>query len=261
MADDDPVTVWLRQWKHGDPDAVRALWDRYFVRLVALARLRLRNCRCGMADGEDMALSAFESFCRRAAEGRFPDMTDRRSLWRLLATFTARKVSRYIRRENARPCGAGELDEVLGREPDPAVVVEMAEECARLLAALPNPLLRRVAVLRMEGHTIDEIAEQINHSNTGVERRLNLIRMLWKREVGEVGDGAGDSTGTLDGSGGGLPLEEALLLEVGLLGRDFFWTAGYSSLSHRSMAAGLRCLARRAGFCGVCRRFVSHSRK
>jgi hypothetical protein len=73
---DDPVTIPIEDLRYRNPDAVRALWDRYFQRLVALAREKLRNGRCGMADGEDMALGAFESFCRRAAEGRFPDMTD-----------------------------------------------------------------------------------------------------------------------------------------------------------------------------------------
>jgi DNA-directed RNA polymerase specialized sigma24 family protein len=189
MADDDPVTVLIGPLQDADPAAVRALWDQYFHRLVALARKRLRNCRCGEADGEDMALSAFESFCRRAAEGRFPDMTDRHSLWRLLATFTARKVSHYIRRENSRPCGTGELDEVLGREPDPALAAELAEQLKRLLAILPDPPLRRVAELRMDGHTINEIAVLIKRSEKVVDRRLNLIRKLWRREAREVCDG------------------------------------------------------------------------
>jgi DNA-directed RNA polymerase specialized sigma24 family protein len=189
MADDDPVTVWLRQWKHGDPAALRPLFDRYFRRLVGLARQRLRNCPCRARNEEDMALSAFDSLFRQLDAGRYPDLDDRVGLWRLLALFTVRKVSHYIRSERARPCGDAELDEVLGREPDPAVVVEMAEECARLLAILPDPLLRRVALLRMEGHTIDDIAGLIKRSNKTVDRRLGLIRKLWRREARKVGYG------------------------------------------------------------------------
>jgi DNA-directed RNA polymerase specialized sigma24 family protein len=186
---DDPVTILIEELRYGDPDAVRALWDRYFHRLVALARKKLRNCRCRAVDGEDAALSALNSFCEWVAEGRCPEMIDRNGLWRLLATFTARKVSRYIRRENSRPCGDGELDEVLGREPDPALAAEMAELLERLLAILPDPLLWQVAVLRMEGHAIDEIAERIGRSNKTVDRRLDLIRRLWRREAREVCDG------------------------------------------------------------------------
>ena len=95
-------------------------------------------------DEEDVALSAFDSFCRNAEAGRFPDLTDRDSLWRLLAEFTLRKAAHHVRDASALKrgggkapaTGAGVFEEVLGREPDPALAAEVAEECERLLAAL-----------------------------------------------------------------------------------------------------------------------------
>jgi DNA-directed RNA polymerase specialized sigma24 family protein len=54
-----------------------------------------------------------------------------------------------------------------------------------------DPLPRRVALLRVDGHTVDEIAERIGRSNKTVDRRLNLIRRLWRWAVREVGDGCG----------------------------------------------------------------------
>ena len=103
MADDDLVSVLIGPLQNGDPYAVRALWDRYFHRLVALAQKRLLNVPRRAADEEDMALSAFNSFCEWVAQGRCPENIDRNSLWRLLATFTVRKVSHYIRAQRARP--------------------------------------------------------------------------------------------------------------------------------------------------------------
>jgi DNA-directed RNA polymerase specialized sigma24 family protein len=97
-------------------------------------------------------------------------------------------VSHYIRRENSRPCESGDFHEVLGREPDPALAAEVADQFERLLAILPDPLLRRVALLRMAGHTINEIGALINRSEKTVDRRLGLIRRLWRCEAGEVGD-------------------------------------------------------------------------
>ena len=88
MPTDDAVTVWLGRLRAGDAAAARPLWDKYFHRLVALARARLRSAPRRAADEEDVALSAFDSFCRNAEAGRFPDLTDRDSLWRLLAAFT-----------------------------------------------------------------------------------------------------------------------------------------------------------------------------
>src|SRR5438874_3477307 len=93
----DLVTVWLGQLVAGDPAAARPLWDRYFHRLVGLARKRLRDAPRRAADEEDVALSAFDSFCRNAEAGRFPDLTDRDGLWRGLATFTLRKATRHLR--------------------------------------------------------------------------------------------------------------------------------------------------------------------
>src|SRR6476661_973202 len=127
MPADDPVTVWLGRLQAGDPAAARPLWDRYFHRLVGLARARLRTAPQRAADEEDVALSAFDSFCRNAEAGRFPDLADRDSLWRLLAAFTARKAVHHVRDASRlkrggglTPAdGSGVLAEVLGREPDP----------------------------------------------------------------------------------------------------------------------------------------------
>ena len=42
--------------------------------------------------------------------------------------------------------------------------------------------LRTIALLKLEGHTNDEIAARIGRSVPTVERRLRLIRQTWKEE-------------------------------------------------------------------------------
>ena len=66
------VTVWLGRLKAEDAGAARPLWQAYFGRLVELARRKLGGRPLAAADEENAALSAFDSFCRRAREGRFP---------------------------------------------------------------------------------------------------------------------------------------------------------------------------------------------
>jgi DNA-directed RNA polymerase specialized sigma24 family protein len=191
---DDPVTVWLGRLRAGDPAAARPLFDRYFRRLVGLARARLRDAPRRAADEEDVALSAFDSFCRNAEHGRFPDLADRDSLWRLLASFTLRKAAHLVRDAGRLKRGGGAgadersgvLAEALGREPDPGLAAELAEECDRLLAALGDPELKRVALLRMDGHSVEEVAEQVGCAPRSVKRKLHLIRQIWE---GEAGDG------------------------------------------------------------------------
>ena len=93
------VTVWIEQLKAGDAAAAAPLWQGYFRRLVGLARQMLGAAPRGVADEEDVALSAFDSFCRGAAEGRFPRLDDRDDLWQILMMLTARKALRLLRQE------------------------------------------------------------------------------------------------------------------------------------------------------------------
>ena len=69
MHPDASVTQWINRLKAGDPDAAQKLWERYFRRLVGLARKKLRSAPRRAADEEDVALSAFDSFCRNAEAG------------------------------------------------------------------------------------------------------------------------------------------------------------------------------------------------
>src|SRR6516162_5109920 len=109
--DDGSVTRWIGGLKAGGDSAAQHLWERYFDRLVHLARARLRSARRAgaVADEEDAALSAFDSFCRGAAAGRFPRLADRDDLWRLLVTLTARKAAEQVRRERRLKRGGGRV--------------------------------------------------------------------------------------------------------------------------------------------------------
>lgn len=191
MTAEDPVTVWLGQLQAGEVAAVRPLWERYFHRLVGLARARLTNAPKRVADEEDVALSAFNSFCQNAEAGKFPDLTDRDSLWRLLAQFTLRKAAHHCRDAARLKRGGGVApadgsaiwSDVLGRDPDPALAAEVADECERRLAVLDDPELRQVALLRMDGHSVDEVAQRIGCAPRSVKRKLELIRTIWEREA------------------------------------------------------------------------------
>src|SRR6266403_1755718 len=107
MRADASVTQWIDRLKAGDPDAAQKLWERYFARLVGLARQKLRSAPRRAADEEDVALSAFDSFCRQAEAGRFPQLLDRDSLWRVLVVVTARKAFHLIRDEDRQKRGGG----------------------------------------------------------------------------------------------------------------------------------------------------------
>ena len=193
------ITHRIDALRAGDPAAAQLLWERYFDRLVRLARSRLRATGrpSAAADEEDAVLSAFDSFCAGAVRGRFPQLTDRDDLWRLLVVITARKVQAQARREGRQKRGGGlvrresdvpgaggtsataGLDHLIGAEPTPEFAAQAAEECRRLLDALEDESLRQVALARLEGYTNEEIAGRLGCARRTVARRLELIRKTW----------------------------------------------------------------------------------
>src|SRR5262245_20926781 len=192
------VTHWIGQLKAGNHAAAQKLWEGYFDRLVRLARVRLRGAPRRAADEEDVALSAFDNFCRGAERGQYPQLHDRQDLWRLLVAITERKAIGLARREHRQKRGggavlgeaalatgdgsqAGGIDQFAGREPTPEFAALVAEECRRLLECLDDDELRNIAVWKMEGHTTEEIAVRLDCAPRTVERKLRLIRSLWER--------------------------------------------------------------------------------
>src|SRR5262249_2704649 len=101
------VSHWISLLQSGDPHAVEPLWERYFHRLIGLARVKLEGQPRRAADEEDVALSAFASFCRAAEGGRFPRLSDRHDLWRLLATPPQRKGHNLGRDERRQQRSGG----------------------------------------------------------------------------------------------------------------------------------------------------------
>ncbi len=188
------VTHWIGRLKAGEQAAAQQLWEGYFPKMVEVARLKLQGLPRRAADEEDVALSAFDSFCRGAAAGRFPQLCDRDSLWPLLVAITAHKAIDLLRHERRLKRGglpasgggptdaAAELEQVVGREPTPEFALQVAEECRRLLDLLGDEGLRAVALWRLEGYTVEEIAARLDCVPRTVERKLRAIRKLWGEE-------------------------------------------------------------------------------
>jgi DNA-directed RNA polymerase specialized sigma24 family protein len=199
--DDGTVTHWIGDLKTGGDSAAQHLWERYIHRLVHLAHARLRAARRAGAieDEEDAALSAFDSFCRGAAGGRFPQLTGRDDLWRLLVVITVRKVFGQLGRQGAQKRAGGRLagesaligadaadgaglDRLAGNEPSPELAALVVDEYRRLSASLRTEALRPVLDLRLEGYTREEIARTLGCAERAVKRKLDVIREAWLQE-------------------------------------------------------------------------------
>lgn len=194
MPDDGgSITRALRAWRDGDRDSLQQLWEAYFHRLVGVARARLEQAPRSASDEEDVALSAFASFCRRAERGEFPRLDDRDDLWRLLFVITTRKAINRAqhdlrgRRGGGRISNASDLDgldfrDALLRDPSPEQAAQMDEDVRLLLDGLGDESLRSVAVWKLQGFTNAEIAARLGCVESTVERKLRAIRALWQDE-------------------------------------------------------------------------------
>ena len=190
------VTRWISALKQGDQAAASGLWESYFRRLVGLARARLRGVPRRVADEEDVALSAFDSFCRRAQAGQFRSLHDRDDLWQILALITVRKAADLRNYQGRQSRGRGRirslteltregLETIAGEEPTPELAAQFVEEFRRLMEQLGDPSLRSVAALKLEGYTNDEIAARLGCVTSTVERKLARIRGEWAGELAD----------------------------------------------------------------------------
>jgi DNA-directed RNA polymerase specialized sigma24 family protein len=224
MSQPASITAWITQLKTGDVSAAQKLWEAYFHRMVHIARQRLEGVPRAAADEEDVALSAFRSFCIGAREGRFSQLVDSDNLWPLLMAITSNKSVDLIRAQNRRKRGGtgratvsdgsepdpsadhkataaprldsdpAPLSDLISREPTPEFAAELSDnlQCLlRLLDETGDLDLRRIALLKMEGHSSSEIALQMACATRTVERKMHVITRLWSREVDASDPGRG----------------------------------------------------------------------
>lgn len=206
MTFDDSISHWIDRAKAGNERAIQRLWERYFSRLVQLANKKLqeKNYRFRVADGEDVALSAFKSFWKGIAGKRFPRLDDRDALWRLFVVITARKASDYAAHDRAGKRGGGRVGgesvfagsqeddyrgiaSIISNEPTPEFAALVAEEYEKLLVGLGDDTLRKIAVWKMEGLTNDEIAARLSVARRTVARKVSLIRSRLKKQARRPG--------------------------------------------------------------------------
>src|SRR5262245_39537409 len=177
------VTRLIPGLQHGEREAVKVLWERYFEPMVRVAGARLRGAPCRAGGAEDVAVAAFLGFCADLQrQGRFPDLSSRHNLLRLLFRFTvceaadfrARETRRHLAVRGDSALGEAGFERHAGQEPSP----EGQAQLASLLAKLPEEglRLRSIALLRLEGLRNDEIAVACKLSRATVERRVAMIR-------------------------------------------------------------------------------------
>jgi DNA-directed RNA polymerase specialized sigma24 family protein len=189
MRDQESVSRWIAELKSGADDAAMNIWGHFYARLLGMARRKLNGTHTALADEEDVVAKAFWSFFRKAQNAEFPRLQDRNDLWQLLSKITVRKALNQ-RRDLTRLKRGGprtatdqaddlaRIEDVQSLEPTPENALMAAEAMEQLLAPLSGEL-RQIAIYRLEGFSIAEIAAKIGRSVPTIDRRLRLIRDIW----------------------------------------------------------------------------------
>lgn len=195
---DGDVTVWLGQIADGSDQAAANIYEHYFEQISNLARRRISPAYRRVADEEDVAQSVMHSLFDGIANGRFPELSSRENLWRLLVVMTARKAINVVEKQRALKRGGGAVrgesvlqtsDSVSSPGFDhfesptnaPDFLAQLAEESKQQLERLPDKTLQHIARLKMEGYTNDEISEKLGTTTRTVERKLQRIREVWSQ--------------------------------------------------------------------------------
>lgn len=193
----DEISVLLQRVKDGrDDEASAGLWGQYFDKLVNVARRNIASLPKRSADEEDVALSAMNSFFRAAEAGRLSNLQNRDELWKLLVTIVIRKANREKEKAFTQKRGGGDVrgesifmkagDEAspgLAGMPDDRLVSDLMSQCKEMIGLLDDPLMKEIAVMLMEGYTLDEIADAKSISRATVKRKKERIRQLWEEKM------------------------------------------------------------------------------
>jgi RNA polymerase sigma factor (sigma-70 family) len=183
MDEAEPIAELVQRLRAGDPRAAEKLFARYAQRLTRLAEQHLSRKVAGRMDGEDVVPSVFRTFFRRSAAGEF-QIDSALQIWRLLMQSTLRKARAKSRHHTAEMRGvAAELPgggdawlaEAVAHEPGPAEAAALVDQIEALLRDLPD-LYCHLLDMRLQGHSVAEIAQQLGVTRQTVYRALHLFQ-------------------------------------------------------------------------------------
>lgn len=196
--DDMPLSLWLDRLHCSDTDAVDAIWGECFEKLTNYARRKLKTMPASDRDGEDIALSAIDTFVRRVEKKQFSGVLNSEDLWRVLFDITGKRVSREQRKQLAMKRGGGEVKneaDLLKPNGSSGSVGGMVDtrqqffqqldedrnELLARLAKLPGgEMLVKVVNLHLEGNTHKEISELLGVSVSTIERNMKIAKDIGK---------------------------------------------------------------------------------
>jgi|GEM_PF-1200247 len=190
--------------KKGRSSAQMDLDRRVRPWLKRVAKQYLRSDLLRVENDDDIANEVMLAFLKGASDNQYDQVKDRNDLRNLLATIVRRRsinhYNKFGKPVNDRPRVGGEskfhrtdaehvddarsaIEQVAQNASTPDAEVASKEDAARLLSMLKDDELRQIALMRLHGLKVREIAEELGCFESKVNRKLRCIREKWQSEI------------------------------------------------------------------------------
>ncbi len=173
-----PVTPIISRFRRGSKSAFADLFTLFYSRQVRQAESELGGVR-SLCEGEDIALSAFQSLWREVTSGKFPGKLDDTKSFlaflHLLTTQKARRAKRYDRQRKRDVRKTVDLLDHAEPEQTDSYLFSLTNHAQDLPAAI-STRQRLILQLLSEGWQRDEIAKNLGCGLRTVDRELASIR-------------------------------------------------------------------------------------
>jgi len=195
------VTTWLENLKENKTEGFEQIWPLFHRRVTALGRKLLTPKLSRVFDEEDLASEVFQKFLGAVQGGQCDQIQSIEELWKYLATITANHAKNRMAAENSLKRGGGNIrgesifsngspngeDEIQRFDRFPNAEdfwqTHLSQDHSQyFIKSLPDPTLKKLTRMKVDGHQNEEIASELSISVRSVERKLALIRDLWKSQ-------------------------------------------------------------------------------
>ncbi len=171
--------------RDGSEDAATELYQRYSDRIFGLVRSKMADGLKAQVQPEDIVQSVFKSIFRGVAAGGY-DAPEGGTLWQLMAVVAIHKIRRNasVRQAKKRDARRTEsADAIEGFNPESNGSAEEFEVAIRESIECLRSAEKEIVLLRVQGFTVEEIADQSGRSRRSVERILQGIRAKFSEQL------------------------------------------------------------------------------
>ncbi len=182
------VTRLYVQASAGNGDAVCQLIERLSPIVHEYCRRRFGPNASATKSGTDFANEAMASFHGDLTEARIETGLNRKALVDYIVGLAWKKHLHHHRSENTKKRGAGKVVHVSALDAEDALEYQQAikfvepetldANCRELLDSLPEDLCL-IAIRRLQGYILRDIASELGCHASSVKRKLAMIRAQW----------------------------------------------------------------------------------